>query len=62
LTVGRDCRRVTYVAGTGFVDRGFGYVHSALGGSHGADFYVTYLTPVGTVNQTTPEAARPECA
>lgn len=42
--------------------RGFGYVHRAVGGAHGADLYATFSTPVGTVSQTKAEvAAPPEC-
>ena len=42
------CKRVTYAAGQGFVDRGFGHVHRAIAGEQGADFYVVYLLPPGT--------------
>ena len=37
------CRQKTYLAGTGFVDRGFGHVHRAIAGPEGFDSYVTYL-------------------
>jgi quercetin dioxygenase-like cupin family protein len=44
------CRAVTYNAGSGFVDRGFGHVHRAVAGPEGADFYVVYVMPRGTTN------------
>ena len=42
---GAACRQLTYPAGTGFVDEGFGHVHRAVGGAAGAEFYVTYVLP-----------------
>lgn len=33
---GRHCRRTTYVAGKGFMGRGFGHVHRAVAGLEGA--------------------------
>jgi hypothetical protein len=42
------CRRATYMAGEGFVDRGFGHVHRAIAGAEGVDFYVTYVLPPGS--------------
>ena len=48
-----ECRQRTYEAGTGFVDRGFGHVHRALGGPEGAHFYATYLLPRRAETQTT---------
>ena len=55
-----QCRRVTYVGGQGFVDRGFGHVHRAVAGPNGADFYVTYLLPPGSeshvISATVPDA------
>jgi hypothetical protein len=45
---GRRCRRTTYAAGKGFMDRGFGHVHRAVAGPEGADFYVTYILPSGS--------------
>jgi hypothetical protein len=41
------CRNKTYTAGQGFTDRGFGYVHRAIAGPNGADFYAVYLMPPG---------------
>ena len=41
------CRNRTYQAGEGFTDRGFGYVHRAIAGPEGADFYAVYLMPPG---------------
>jgi hypothetical protein len=49
---GGRCRKKTYKPGQGFVDRGFGYVHRAVAGPEGADFYVTYLTPRRAPTQT----------
>jgi hypothetical protein len=43
------CRRAVYVAGEGFVDRGFGHVHRAIAGPQGVDFYVTYVLPPGSL-------------
>ena len=44
------CRNRTYTAGQGFTDRGFGYVHRAIAGPEGADFYAVYLMPPGATN------------
>jgi hypothetical protein len=41
------CRNRTFEAGEGFTDRGFGYVHRAIAGPEGADFYAVYLMPPG---------------
>ena len=49
LTYEDACKRVTYEKGTGFVDRGFGHVHHAVAGPDGAEFYVTYLLPHGSL-------------
>jgi quercetin dioxygenase-like cupin family protein len=48
LTYEDACRRETYAAGRGFVDRGFGHVHRAIAGPTGADFYVVYVLPPGS--------------
>jgi hypothetical protein len=55
------CRNRVYNAGTGFVDRGFGWVHRAIAGPHGADVYVTFITPAGTPSQTVPAAPPAAC-
>lgn len=52
------CTGVTYgpgqLAGEGFIDRGFGHVHIAIGGSSGADFYNTYVLPAGSATPVVP--------
>ena len=48
LTYEDACRRETYGAGRGFVDRGFGHVHRAIAGPDGVDFYVVYVLPPGS--------------
>jgi quercetin dioxygenase-like cupin family protein len=55
------CSDATYVAGQGFVDRGFGHVHRAIAGADGVDFYVVYLLPPGSVTHVIPESAPAEC-
>jgi quercetin dioxygenase-like cupin family protein len=55
------CKDVTYVAGEGFVDRGFGHVHRAIAGADGVDFYVVYLLPPGSTTHVIPASAPPEC-
>jgi hypothetical protein len=57
-----SCKRVTYVGGQGFVDRGFGHVHRAVAGPGGADFYVTYLLPPGSENHVIGAPAPSECS
>ena len=57
----KRCIDVTYVAGEGFIDRGFGHVHRAIAGADGVDFYVVYLLPPGTTTHVIPAAAPPEC-
>jgi hypothetical protein len=47
------CRNRTYEAGEGFTDRGFGYVHRAIAGPEGADFYAVYLMPPGAATHIT---------
>jgi cytochrome c biogenesis protein CcdA len=47
------CRNRTYEAGEGFTDRGFGYVHRAIAGPQGADFYAVYLMPSGAMSHIT---------
>jgi quercetin dioxygenase-like cupin family protein len=55
------CKLVTYVAGEGFVDRGFGHVHRAVAGAEGVDFYVVYLLPPGVETHVIPATAPAEC-
>jgi quercetin dioxygenase-like cupin family protein len=57
-----ECQRVVYIAGTGFVDRGFGHVHRAVAGSDGVDFYVTYVLPPGSETHVIPASAPAECS
>jgi quercetin dioxygenase-like cupin family protein len=56
-----DCRRVTYDAGEGFFDRGFGHVHRAIAGPDGADFYPVYVLPAGSESHLIPAPAPEEC-
>ena len=56
------CRRVTYSPGEGFVDRGFGHVHRAIGGPDGVDFYVVYLLPPGSETHVISATAPEECS
>jgi quercetin dioxygenase-like cupin family protein len=56
------CNDVTYLAGEGFVDRGFGHVHRAIAGADGVDFYVVYLLPPGSATHVIPATAPPECS
>lgn len=56
------CKRVTYVGGEGFVDRGFGHVHRAIAGPDGADFYVVYLLPPGSETHVIPASAPEACS
>ena len=56
------CIDATYLAGEGFVDRGFGHVHRAIAGADGVDFYVVYLLPPGSVTHVIPASAPPECS
>ena len=58
---GDRCRRATYEAGEGFVDRGFGHVHRGVAGSQGADLYTTYLLRRGSANHLIPARAPEEC-
>jgi len=55
------CKSVTYVAGKGFVDRGFGHVHRAVAGVDGVDFYVVYLLPPGAETHVIPAPAPAQC-
>ncbi len=55
------CESVTYAAGEGFVDRGFGHVHRAIAGADGVDFYVVYLLPPGSVTHVIPASAPAQC-
>jgi hypothetical protein len=56
-----ECRQVTYVAGEGFVDEGFGHVHRGVAGDSGAEIYVVYILPVGSETHLIPADAPPEC-
>jgi hypothetical protein len=56
------CRRITYDAGQGFTDRGFGHVHRAIAGVDGADFYVVYLLPPESPTHVIPATAPEECS
>jgi quercetin dioxygenase-like cupin family protein len=56
------CVDATYLAGEGFVDRGFGHVHRAIAGADGVDFYVVYLLPPGSATHVIPANAPPECS
>jgi quercetin dioxygenase-like cupin family protein len=58
----RECNRVTYVAGEGFVDRGFGHVHRAIAGPDGVDFYVTYLLPPGSASHVIAASVPEACS
>ena len=58
----KACNRITYAAGEGFVDRGFGHVHRAVAGTDGVDFYVVYLLPPGTATHVIPASAPAECS
>jgi quercetin dioxygenase-like cupin family protein len=57
----KTCNRITYAAGEGFVDRGFGHVHRAVAGADGVDFYVVYLLPPGTATHVIPASPPAEC-
>lgn len=56
------CRQTTYEAGEGFFDPGFGYVHRAIAGTYGADFYPVYVLPRGSETHVIPAPAPHECA
>ena len=59
----KRCVDTTYIAGQGFVDRGFGHVHRSIAGPAGADFYIMYLLPPGSATHVVPVATPPEaCA
>lgn len=57
-----DCRRIPYVEGEGFVDRGFGHVHRAVAGAGGVDFYVVYILPPGSETHVIPATAPAACS
>jgi hypothetical protein len=59
--VGGECRRLTYQAGEGFFDRGFGHAHRAVAGAAGADFYPVYVLPPGSETHVIPATAPEEC-
>jgi hypothetical protein len=56
-----ECRHLTYTAGEGFFDRGFGHVHRAVAGPDGADFYPVYVLPPGSETHLVPATAPEEC-
>jgi hypothetical protein len=64
--LGSNCPTQTYVAGQGFVDRGFGNVHRATAGATGAEFWGTYVLPTDAHAVRDPVAgsfpAPPQCA
>jgi len=61
-TEANTCNSVTYEAGEGFVDRGFGHVHRAIAGADGVDFYVVYLLPPGAATHVIAASAPAECS
>jgi quercetin dioxygenase-like cupin family protein len=56
-----ECRHLTYDAGDGFFDRGFGHVHRAVAGPDGADFYPVYVLPPGSETHIIQATAPEEC-
>ena len=56
-----SCQDVTYTAGHGFVDRGFGHVHRAIAGADGVDFYVVYILPPGSQTHVIPASPPEAC-
>lgn len=56
-----QCHQITYVAGEGFVDEGFGHVHRGVAGNAGAELYVTYILPVGSATHIIPATAPTGC-
>ena len=58
---GGTCRRTTYRAGEGFVDRGFGHVHQATAGPEGVDIYVVYMLPPGSEAHLIPTPPAEAC-
>jgi hypothetical protein len=59
---GNVCRRLAYLEGEGFVDRGFGHVHRAIAGSTGVEFYVVYVLPKGSETHVVSAAAPAACS
>jgi quercetin dioxygenase-like cupin family protein len=57
-----ECKPLTYQAGEGFFDPGFGHVHRAVAGADGADFYPVYVLPPGSATHVIPTAAPEACA
>ena len=55
------CRAISYSAGTGFVDTGFGNVHKAVAQGR-TDFYPLYLLPKGTETLRIDAAPPEHCA
>jgi hypothetical protein len=58
---GDRCRRRTYDAGEGFVDRGSGHVHRGIAGAAGVDLYATYILPRGSETELIPSDPLEEC-
>jgi quercetin dioxygenase-like cupin family protein len=56
-----ECARITYNAGEGFFDRGFGHVHRAVAGASGAEFYPVYVLPPRSATHIIPATAPTEC-
>jgi quercetin dioxygenase-like cupin family protein len=59
---GSKCISVTYTAGEGFVDPGFGHVHQATAGPEGAEIYAVYVLPPGSENHLIPITGDPPTA
>jgi len=59
---GHRCRTVTYQAGHGFMDRGFGHVHRGIAGPDGAHFYTTYVVPSGSPTHIIPASPPRGCS
>lgn len=59
----KTCTGVTYTAGHGFIDRGFGHVHLARNeGSAPANFYASYILPPDAGDTLAiPAPANPNC-
>lgn len=59
---GSKCESVTYEAGQGFVDPGFGSVHQATAGPAGAEIYAVYVLPPGSHHHLIRTDPAPACA
>jgi hypothetical protein len=55
------CRRATYLAGEGFLDRS-DHVHRAIAGPDGADTYPVYVLPPGSETHVIPATAPRACS